>query len=213
MAAASPVFKKTYADYLAQIAALGRDRLGPMLGAGVDGRKITIPFLGRQFSVTDTAFVDAAGERVDFEGCVVLARYLLMCPDELPRETDWTHFRDFKETGPLTVYFDRDVEQALAGLFAEDITAAAAAVNALGGVTPDIGAAYDYVAQVRALPNVPVLILFNDADPDAPADFPATCSLLFEKRADRFLDPESLAVLGRVVFVWLQNYVRQERAV
>jgi hypothetical protein len=39
---------------------------------------------------------------------------------------------------------------------------------------------------------VPILVLFNDAD----EEFPARCSVLFQRRAEHFLDAESLAVLG-----------------
>jgi hypothetical protein len=46
--------------------------------------------------------------------------------------------------------------------------------------------------QVPALPRVPLFIVFYDAD----AEFPATCSVLFERRADVYLDMESLGVLG-----------------
>ena len=46
------------------------------------------------------------------------------------------------------------------------------------------------------LPRIPLLLLFNDAD----EDFPAHCSVLFEKRADTFLDAECLAIAGRLLF-------------
>jgi hypothetical protein len=42
------------------------------------------------------------------------------------------------------------------------------------------------------LPKMPLLLVFNDADDD----FPASASLLFEKRASTYLDAESQAILG-----------------
>jgi Domain of unknown function (DUF3786) len=39
---------------------------------------------------------------------------------------------------------------------------------------------------------VPILLVFNDRD----EDFPAHCSLLFERRAEKYLDMECLAMLG-----------------
>jgi hypothetical protein len=39
---------------------------------------------------------------------------------------------------------------------------------------------------------VPLLLLFNDED----EDFPAQCSLLFQRRAEKFLDMECLAIIG-----------------
>lgn len=61
---------------------------------------------------------------------------------------------------------------------------------------------YDLAAQFVALPRVPLLLLFNDADDE----FPARCSVLFQEHADRYLDPECLAMLGR------RLYARLERA-
>jgi dienelactone hydrolase len=43
-----------------------------------------------------------------------------------------------------------------------------------------------------ALPKIPILLLFNDADDE----FPAQCLLLFERRAEKYLDMECLAILG-----------------
>jgi hypothetical protein len=51
------------------------------------------------------------------------------------------------------------------------------------------------------LPYVPVLLLYNDAD----EEFPAQCLLLFERRAEKYLDMESMAILA-----WLlTDYLNQ----
>ena len=44
----------------------------------------------------------------------------------------------------------------------------------------------------RALPRVPLLLLFNDAD----EEFPAEARILFRANAERILDMECLAILG-----------------
>ena len=51
-----------------------------------------------------------------------------------------------------------------------------------------------------ALPKVPMLLLFNDKDDE----FPAQCSVLFEKRAKKFLDMECLAMVGMHFFEYLK---------
>jgi hypothetical protein len=58
--------------------------------------------------------------------------------------------------------------------------------------------------QFNALPQVPLVMLFNDADDE----FSATCSVLFQRRAENYLDPECLAMLGRCLFTHLRNAVR-----
>ena len=47
----------------------------------------------------------------------------------------------------------------------------------------------------EALPRVRVYLVFNDAD----EDFPADCSILFEKQAARYLDMECLAMIAMVL--------------
>jgi hypothetical protein len=47
----------------------------------------------------------------------------------------------------------------------------------------------------EALPRVRIYLIFNDAD----EDFPADCSLLFEKQAAKYLDMECLAMIGMVL--------------
>jgi len=47
-------------------------------------------------------------------------------------------------------------------------------------------------------------MLFNDQD----EDFPARCSLLFEKRAERYLDMECLAMMGWVLAAWLRSGIK-----
>ena len=42
---------------------------------------------------------------------------------------------------------------------------------------------------------MPLLLLFNDAD----EDFPPACSVLFERRAEHYLDKECLAMLGMML--------------
>ncbi len=51
---------------------------------------------------------------------------------------------------------------------------------------------YDLSVQFVALPRIPILLLFNDAD----VEFGASCLVLFESCAKAFLDPECLAMVG-----------------
>ena len=59
---------------------------------------------------------------------------------------------------------------------------------------------YDLAMQFDALPKVSVLLLFNDKD----AEFPAQSSVLFEKRAEKYLDMECLAMVGMLFFEYLK---------
>jgi len=47
---------------------------------------------------------------------------------------------------------------------------------------------------------VRVLMLFNDADDE----FAAQCAVLFERRAEKYLDMECLAMVGMLLFEYLK---------
>lgn len=51
---------------------------------------------------------------------------------------------------------------------------------------------YDLSMQFSVLPRLSLLLLFNDAD----EEFPAQCTILFQKHAVFYLDPESLIMTG-----------------
>ena len=71
----------------------------------------------------------------------------------------------------------------------------------MGGYPPDIKPDYDLSMQFDLLPRVPLLILFNDLDDE----FPAKCTVLFERRAEEYLDAECLAIAGRILFESLRG--------
>ena len=65
----------------------------------------------------------------------------------------------------------------------------------MGGVENHEMAGYDLAMQFQALPMISLLLLFNDGD----ADFPAYTTVLFQRQAEFYLDPESLAMTSAVL--------------
>ena len=139
---------------------------------------------------------DHSGKKPSFDICIILCKYILLCPENLLNQTGWVSYRDFKDSGPLTTYFSNDVERAIAGHFSGKTNEMKKACRLLGGQAPEIEVSYDLAMKFDVLPRIPLLLLFNDAD----EGFPAHCSVLFEKRADTFLDAECLAIAGRLLF-------------
>ncbi|MBW1738733.1 MAG: DUF3786 domain-containing protein [Deltaproteobacteria bacterium] len=127
--------------------------------------------------------------------------YLLLCPDIFPKEKEWVSFRGLKDSGPLTKYFANDVERAISTYFTGRLGEMEEASKILGGYTPAIEVTYDLSMQFDALPQVPVIMLYNDADDE----FPAKCSILFERRAENYLDAECIAMVGRLLFTYLKK--------
>ncbi len=195
MSTKSHVFEKTYREYLNQIAGIDFEPLAEVIGVTVEEGKIKIPFFEKPYGVADKKITDPADKQPPFGVCVVLCKYLLLCPEAAMSEEGWSAYRDFKDAGPLTVFFANSVEKPLAEHFARRLNELETACQDLGGFAPDIELTYDLAVQFNALPRIPVLLLYNDADDE----FPAHCSMLFRRGSDQFLDAESLAILGEII--------------
>jgi len=111
-------------------------------------------------------------------------------------------FRDFKNTAPLVHSFVNHTEQPIARNFSGRLRELAATCEHLGGNDPDMELSYELIMKLYPLPKVPVLLLFNDAD----EEFPAQCKVLFERRAEHYLDPECLAIVGTILYGLLKQY-------
>lgn len=199
------VYESTYRDYLARLGRIDSGFLEQSLGVKVQGKEAVIPLFGRHYRVSKDGITNPEGNAPRFDICVILCKYLLLCPDKAPKETEWVSFRNLKDSGPLTTYFANDVERAIAAHFAGKLEKLQASCRQLGGYPPRMQAAYDLSMQFDALPRIPVILLFNDTDDDQGIIWPASCSLLFERRAESYLDPECLAMTGSLLYSWLKK--------
>jgi hypothetical protein len=124
---------------------------------------------------------------------VVLLKYLILSPGQVPPSgEDWVSYKDFKDAAPFVTGFVNHSERAIARNFSGRLEQLRAAARSLGAVPPSLELSYEFTGQIQALPQIPLLLLFNDED----EDFPAQCSLLFQRRAEKFLDMECLAIIG-----------------
>jgi len=201
MTAEATVYEKTYEDYIAALKRIDLAAVEAKLGVQVRGHEVIIPLFGKPHKVSESGVTNPIGRQPSLDICVILCKYLLLCPDAFPQDKEWAAFRDFRESAPLLGYFAHQVEHAIAAYFAGRPGDVEKAAKTLGGVSPAIEVPYDVSIQVPALPQVPILVLYNDAD----EEFPAKCSVLFERRAEIFLDAECLAMLGRLLFTYLKK--------
>lgn len=195
------IYEKTLTNYLAQLEGLDLASLAEKLGCDVENTEMIIPLFGKRHRVSDKGIVAPSGQQPPFDQCVILCKYLLLCPDDPPKDYEWVSYRGLKDSGPLTKYFANDVEGAISESFKGRALQLVKASEALGWCTPGIEPSYDLTVQFDALPRVPVVLLYNDADDE----FPANCSVLFENRAENYLDAECLAILGRLLFTYLKQ--------
>ncbi len=100
------------------------------------------------------------------------------------------------------------MERPITGVFGGRLSVLEGAARAAGGYPPAEALPYHLAVRFDALPRVPLLLLFNDAD----EEFPADCRVLFEQRAEHFLDAESLAMLARLLARELKTAIRSAAA-
>jgi hypothetical protein len=197
----SSVFEETYTNYLAQIGGLDFKKIADRLGAEMVGEELIIPVFGKPIRVSAAGISEPSGGRPNFSICVVLFKYLLLCPDHDPVGNDWVSFKDFKDSAPFAGAFFNYTEIPLAKYFSGRLKDLDAACRGIQGHPPAAAFFYDLCMQFTALPKIPVLMLFNDAD----EEFPAQCAVLFERRAENYLDMECLAMVGMQLFDWLKQ--------
>ncbi|MGE0087123.1 MAG: DUF3786 domain-containing protein [Desulfococcaceae bacterium] len=195
MTEVNEVFEKNCSFYLDRIAEINLGRKAGILGAEAEGNGLRIPFFGKPYRISPEGIFNPAGKRAGYSKCIILFKHILLCPDEIPEHGDWTAYREFPDAGPLTGYFAKDVEKSLAGHFSGRTDDLKKACAEFGGILYEKKFSCDLAVQFRALPRIPVLLIFNDGD----EEFPAQCSVLFRKSIGSYLDMESVAVLGTVL--------------
>lgn len=195
------VFKETYQNYLAQIGKIDLESRAEKLGGRVEKDEMFLSFFGQPYRISSRGITDPSGKQPLMGISVVLCKYLLLCPDILSLDKEWVSYRDFKDTAPLVHSFMNHTERPIARNFSNCLENLAAACEKLGGRDPDLDLNYQLIMKLYPLPKVPMLLLFDDID----EEFPAQCKVLFERRAEHYLDPECLAILGTL----LNNFLKK----
>ena len=189
----APIFEETVRNYLAQVAQIDLVEVSETLAIRVERGVAFIPFLGRTHRVSPSGVFDASGLEPIHAVSVVLLKYLILSPGQIPPGgEDWVSYKDFKDAAPFVNGFVNNCERAIARNFSGRWKQLREAAGSLGSVPPPLELSYQFTGQIQALPQIPLLLLFNDED----EDFPAQCSLLFQRRAEKFLDMECLAIIG-----------------
>ena len=193
------VFERIHAGYLEQIAAIDFSAIKDRLSVTATTDAVVVPLFGFDHRITARGVRGHLGQRPSHAVGVILFKYLLMCPQRTPDGTDWVTYKDFKDAAPFAGGFLNTAERPIAKAFAGRLAELETVCRQLGGHPVAVGVISDLAMHFRALPQVPVVLLFNDRD----EDFAASCTLLFERRAEHFLDMECLAMIGIVLARWL----------
>ena len=202
MAEKSEVFDKIRKDYLTQVAAIeAREATAARLGIQVSEVGYDIPFFNRRYTITEDSIADETGAAANHAVAVILCKYLLLCPQHQNGNDTLVTYKDFRDAAPYVIGFRNSAERPIAQSFSGKAAMLKERCLRLGGEIFATEVACDLAFRFNALPKLPVMLLFNDAD----ESFPSGCTLLFQKDASDYLDMECIAMIGSSLAAWLDK--------
>jgi len=198
----SEVFERIHADYLEKVAGLDFTVMAERLAVTATTDEVVVPLFGFSYRISAQGVLGHNGQRPSHAVGVILFKYLLMCPQEAQGDAAWVTYKDFKDAAPFTGGFLNTAEKPIADRFSGRLDELETACRKLNGQPAAVETSSDLAVQFQALPKVPVVLLFNDQD----EEFPAGATVLFERRAQHYLDMECLAMIGMVLARWLAKH-------
>ena len=125
MAIPSEIFEKNYQAYCDRLKTVDFERVKAVLGLVSDGGQLKIPFFDRQYQVSAEGILDDQGNRPDYHAFIILAQYILLCPDKIHTDEEWAAYKDLKRASQFNIanYFTTDAEQAIEKPFSGNIAA------------------------------------------------------------------------------------------
>ena len=198
----APVFDAIIKDYLRQVALIeAKEEIAASLGITAKDDQYRIPFFNRTYTIATDKIVDADGKTATHATSVILCKYLLLCPHRQADDFSLVTYKDFRDAAPFVGGFRNTAEQTTAKCFEGALPKLEKRCLDLGGRAFDTEVSCQLAMKFQALPNIPVILLFNDAD----EDFSAQATLLFQKNAAAYLDMECLAMIGATLAYRLQE--------
>jgi hypothetical protein len=188
------VFEQSLRALQPRVQALDFGKTAALFGADLTGPdSLKILFLNESYAVTKEKIVDASGKQPEPFISILIYNHLCM-PDPPAPLGEWITFSSVPASHAKDKAWAGHVEDVIAKHFDGRIDALRAACKRFGGVPASISGNHDGAFEFRFLPHYPVLLLFYDAMPEE--NFPAQCKLLLDSTAPRYLDIESMVVLG-----------------
>jgi hypothetical protein len=188
------VYEQALDSLRPKVAALDFQRVAEQCGARYVGADVLeIDFLGDPFIVTKERIADRDGrEPVPFIS-ILIYNHLRM-PDPPPPAGEWITFSSIPASHAKDKAWAGHVEDVIARHFSGNVAGLRIACERHGGIPSGMKGTHDAAYEFRFFPRYPALLLFYDAVPDE--DFPAQVKLLLDRNVDKFLDIESIVVLG-----------------
>jgi hypothetical protein len=177
-----------------KIQSLDFAKVALLFGATLIGpERLDIRFLNEDFVVTKEKVLDSSGNEPRPWISILIYNHLCT-PDPPAPAGEWITFSSIPASHAKDKAWAGHVEEVIAKYFSGNVKALRAACEKVGGITSDMKGTHSAAYEFRFFPHYPMLLLFYDAVPEE--DFPAQCKLLLDRTAPRYLDIESIVVLG-----------------
>ena len=193
-------YEKVYQELLQRLARHDLAGAAAALGLEREGETVRVPCLGRDYLVDARGVRCADGSPAPLTHRIVLAYYLLHGGRGEPA-LRFLPYRELPGGQDFARSLSGMVEGRLARFFSGKLALLEQAVALRGGRPEQVESSVDGAWVFPALPRVPLLLTFYDAD----EEFPAEAKLFYDLTAPNFLDLECLAVLGLMLVLELEG--------
>lgn len=188
------VYEQALLSLKPKVQALDFPRISGIFGAALIGPdSLELTFLNESFTVTKERILDSRGKEPPPFLSILIYNHLCM-PDPPPPSGEWITFSAVPAAHAKDKAWAGHVEEEIAKRFSGEVPGLCAACERLGGTRKDMPGSHDAAYTFRFFPHYPVLLLFYDAVSEE--NFPAQCKLLLDRNVHRYLDIESIVVLG-----------------
>jgi uncharacterized protein DUF3786 len=186
----SKIFNDLYPDLLTRVKQIDLYKKLNILGIHKHNNLFVFDFFNHQLVFDGNDFFDATEAELTPAVKVVLCTYILMSPErEVKSHGKLVTFREFSNEGPLFSSFTENTGKIIQASFSNQLEALTRRCLKLGG-TLMANSSYDLSVRFRALPKIPIILNFNDAD----EIMPATAGFLYHDTADSYLDLQCLTI-------------------
>jgi len=186
----SKIFNKAYPALLSRVKPMDLSQKLHILGIQKQGALFIFNFFNHQLAFDGNDFFNTAGGDLTPAVKVVLCTYILMSPEnELKNNGKPVTFREFSNAGPLFSKFTENTAKIIQSSFSNQLETLSLRCLKLGG-TMITNHAYDISVRFRALPKIPIILNFNDAD----NLMPAGAGFLYHDTAATYLDLQCLTI-------------------
>ena len=188
------VYEQVLESLRPKIQALDLRKTAQLFGARtMDPGMLEIVFLNDAYRVTKDKITDTSGREPRPWISILIYNHLCMPGPPAPAG-EWITFSSVPASHAKDKAWAGHVEEEIAKHFAGNLAGLKAACERLGGIPATVPGSHDAAYEFRFFPHYPVLLLFDDAV--AEENFPAQCRMLLDKTAPKYLDIESIVVLG-----------------